>query len=388
MLAVTLEGVAAMEHTVVVQQHNVTLLHGHDLDVLLAHLVDVSDIVVRDGGQVAAIDIRHTNLGHGARAPVPQVAAVVVQVAEPNWLTCHWVLVDGRLSMLNCLQAVWIGLVGTIDHLQVHVELGCHYFEDQILQEVGGRFSEAIWQGTQKVEIQVAHRDSHLVGVDPFQNIWVHVLQNLGSICNQKLTSTFRSLLEADKSSIGRSLHKGGFVVKAHKVPSQRRLVHGLVHCMFLLLHCPEPRSVDRIQAGVQLQGLIELPEAIWALGGLKVAEPNGTMILQLSHDLLLLSSDPFLFGALLQFISQFSSINDQRCCLLHLRNVLDINAIGIPNGCRAIWQGTREICGLALSHCSWRRLLPHHFGSTAGALLPGCNRCQGGSSRHSTHSA
>ena len=30
--------------------------------------------------------VRHTNLWHSARTPVPQVAAVVVQVAEPNWL--------------------------------------------------------------------------------------------------------------------------------------------------------------------------------------------------------------------------------------------------------------------------------------------------------------
>lgn len=30
--------------------------------------------------------VRHPNLWHSARTPVPQVAAVVVQVAEPNWL--------------------------------------------------------------------------------------------------------------------------------------------------------------------------------------------------------------------------------------------------------------------------------------------------------------
>ena len=41
-------------------------------------------------------------------------------------VACHGVLVDGRLCVLNGLQAIGVGLVSTVNHLQIHVELGCH----------------------------------------------------------------------------------------------------------------------------------------------------------------------------------------------------------------------------------------------------------------------
>mmetsp|Transcript_11936 Transcript_11936/g.20493 ORF Transcript_11936/g.20493 Transcript_11936/m.20493 type:complete len:223 (-) Transcript_11936:8-676(-) len=160
---------------------------------------------------------------------------------------------------------------------------------------------------------------------------------------------------------------------------------------MFLLLHGPETGGVDGIQARVQLQGLIELPETIWLLGGFKVAEPNGTMILQLGHDLVLLGCNPLFLRALLQFISQLGRINDQRCCLLHWRKLLDVNILRIPDGCGAVRQGTSEILLLTLRHRSaGRRLLANHFGGTAGALLSGAggNGGQGGCAQRSSSEA
>ena len=63
------------------------------------------------GAEVAVVDVRQAHLGHGAGPPVPQVAAVVVQVTEPYWLPGHRVGVDGRLRMLDGLQPEGIGPV-------------------------------------------------------------------------------------------------------------------------------------------------------------------------------------------------------------------------------------------------------------------------------------
>eukprot|EP00971_Amphidinium_carterae_P002494 49700-Amphidinium_carterae.1 len=55
-----------------------------------------SKLLRRDLAQVAIVDICHAHLWNCAGATVTQVAAVVVDVAEPHWLPCDWMSVDGR----------------------------------------------------------------------------------------------------------------------------------------------------------------------------------------------------------------------------------------------------------------------------------------------------
>ncbi len=49
---------------------------------------------------------------------------------------CHRVLIDGGLRMLNGLQTIRVGLVRSIHHLQIHVELRCHHLGENTTASV------------------------------------------------------------------------------------------------------------------------------------------------------------------------------------------------------------------------------------------------------------
>ena len=109
---------------------------------------------------------------------------------------------------------------------------------------------------------------------------------------------------------------------------------------------------MDGVQAWVQLQRFVKGPESLGILGGFKVPEPDGTVLLQLCHDLLSLGKKPLFLRSLLQLIPELSGIDDEGSSLLDRRQLLDVNVISIPDGGRAVGQSTGQVGGLALSHC------------------------------------
>eukprot|EP00415_Alexandrium_ostenfeldii_P004569 UN4569 len=97
------EGLPPVKDAVVVKQHDVTLLHQDVDNVLLADLVDVADVLGVDAAEVAVVDIGHAHLRHSARAAITEIAAVVVDIAEPHRLARHRMPIDRRLGVLNGL---------------------------------------------------------------------------------------------------------------------------------------------------------------------------------------------------------------------------------------------------------------------------------------------
>mmetsp|Transcript_51508 Transcript_51508/g.96472 ORF Transcript_51508/g.96472 Transcript_51508/m.96472 type:complete len:252 (-) Transcript_51508:361-1116(-) len=250
-------------------------------------------------------------------------------------------LVDGRLCVLNGLEAVGVGLVGAEDHFQIHVELGRYDVEDEILEEVGSLLPHGVWKSSQEVQVQVAHGNSDLVVVDPGKHLLVKVVDDLCSISDEELASSLGRRLEAHEGSVSRGLHEGRLIVEADKVLRQRRLVHGLVHSMLLHLHGSQSRGVDGIQAGIQLQGFIEGTEAFGVLGGFEVPEPDRTVLLELSHDLLPLGKEPLLLCAVCQLVFHLRGVNNQWGSLFHWRKVGNVNVFRVPNSFGAIRQSS-----------------------------------------------
>mmetsp|Transcript_50631 Transcript_50631/g.162619 ORF Transcript_50631/g.162619 Transcript_50631/m.162619 type:complete len:494 (-) Transcript_50631:62-1543(-) len=360
-LTLTLEDLPAMEHAVVVQQDDVARLHHDRHHVALANFVNVLHILGRDLAEVSVVHVRHAHLWNGARTAVPQVPAVVVQIAEPHWLTSHGVRVDRRLGMLDGLEPPRVRLVRTVDHLQVHLELRSHYLQDQILQRLlHGLLAEG--QGSDEVQVQVADRDPDFLLVDAAQHVLVHVPDDLCTVCDQELATSLRSRLEAAECAEHRSLHKGRLVVESHEVLSERRLVHRLVHSILFADHVTQARGVDGVEARVQLQCIIEGTEALGILHGLEVLEQDRSVLLQLLHDLFTLCHEVRLLGAALQPLGQVFGIDNQRCCLPRLRDVVNVDVVGSPDRARAVRQLPREVLLLL---CDRRGI---HRGQTHGS--------------------
>mmetsp|Transcript_112168 Transcript_112168/g.356450 ORF Transcript_112168/g.356450 Transcript_112168/m.356450 type:complete len:537 (-) Transcript_112168:40-1650(-) len=360
-LTLAFEDLPAMEHAVVVQQDDVARLHHNRHHVALANFVDVLHILGCDLAEVSVVHVRHAHLRNGARTAVPQVPAVVVQIAEPHWLTSHGVRVDRGLGMLDGLEPPRIRLVRTVDHLQVHLELRSHYLQDQILQRLlHGLLAEG--QGSDEVQVQVADRDPDFLLVDAAQHVLVHVPDDLCSVRDQELAATLRSRLEAAEGAEHRGLHKGRLVVEAHEVLSKRRLVHRLVHSILFADHVTQARGVDWVEAGVQLQCVIEGTKALGILHGLEVLEQDRAVQLQLLHDLLTLRNEVLLLGAARQPLGQVFGIDNQRRCLPRLRDVVNVDVVGFPDRARAV----RKLPGEVLLRHGGRRGI--HRGNTHGS--------------------
>mmetsp|Transcript_100766 Transcript_100766/g.245038 ORF Transcript_100766/g.245038 Transcript_100766/m.245038 type:complete len:298 (-) Transcript_100766:494-1387(-) len=236
-VALALEDLAAMEHAVVVKENDIAFLHHERLDVLLADLVDVPHVLGADAAEVSVVDVGHADLRHGAGPAVAQVAAVVVEVAEPDGLPCDGVPVDRRLRVLDGLQPPGVGAVGAVHHLQVHVKLGGDHFEDEVLQVVLGALLDALRQEVDKVQVEVADRDADLPLVQAPQDVLVQVPNDAGAVGDEELAATLGRRLEADKGAVCGSLHEGGLIVQANEVLGQAGLVHGLVHSILLAHH-------------------------------------------------------------------------------------------------------------------------------------------------------
>mmetsp|Transcript_14557 Transcript_14557/g.41705 ORF Transcript_14557/g.41705 Transcript_14557/m.41705 type:complete len:285 (-) Transcript_14557:511-1365(-) len=237
MVPLAVEDLAAMEHPVVVQEHDITLFHHDGDDVLLADLIHVPHVLRTDAAKVAVVDVCHADLRHRARPAVAKVAAVVVEVAEPDGLPCDGVPVDRRLRVLDGLQPPGVGAVGAVHHLQVHVKLGGDHFEDEVLQVVLGALLDALRQEVDKVQVEVADRDADLPLVQAPQDVLVQVPNDAGAVGDEELAATLGRRLEADKGAVCGSLHEGGLIVQANEVLGQAGLVHGLVHSILLAHH-------------------------------------------------------------------------------------------------------------------------------------------------------
>mmetsp|Transcript_62603 Transcript_62603/g.141229 ORF Transcript_62603/g.141229 Transcript_62603/m.141229 type:complete len:216 (+) Transcript_62603:209-856(+) len=214
MVPLAFERLAPMKNAVVVEEHNVANLHHDCLDVPLADIVHVADILRADLAEVAMVDVGHAHLGNSAGTAVAQVAAVVVEVAEPDRLASDWVPVDGRLRVLDGLQAVGVRLVGAVHHLEVHVKFGRDNLQDQVLQVVLYAFLHTA-KGLNKVQVEVADGDANLALVEALQDVLVHVVDDLGSVRNDELAATLGRGLEADKCAKHGRLYEGRLVVES-----------------------------------------------------------------------------------------------------------------------------------------------------------------------------
>ena len=80
---VALEDIAAMEDAVVVAEQHVARLHRHADNVLLADAVDLVEHLPGDDGEIAKVDVRHTDLWRG-RFAVNTAARARRQSATPR----------------------------------------------------------------------------------------------------------------------------------------------------------------------------------------------------------------------------------------------------------------------------------------------------------------
>mmetsp|Transcript_100768 Transcript_100768/g.245049 ORF Transcript_100768/g.245049 Transcript_100768/m.245049 type:complete len:491 (-) Transcript_100768:102-1574(-) len=338
-VALAVERLPTVKDAVVVQEHHVALLHHDGDDVLLADLVHMAHILGTDAAKVAEVDISHADLRYRARPAVTEVAAVVVHVAEPDRLSCHRVPVDRGLGMLDGLQAPRVGGVGAVDHLQVHVELGCHHLQDHVLQRVLDAAFDKLRKHVDEIQVQVADRDPDFALVQAPQDVLVHVIDDLGPVSYDELAAPLRCRLEAHEGTVGGSLDKCGLIVEPDKVLCQRWLVHGLVDGILLVHHLTEARGVDRVQTWVQLQGLVHAAEAGGILHHVEVPEDDGAVPLQLLHDRAALLGEVLRLHAALQLRPQLQRIDDQRRRLRDLRQGLQVDAVSLPDRGRAVGQ-------------------------------------------------
>mmetsp|Transcript_8873 Transcript_8873/g.14029 ORF Transcript_8873/g.14029 Transcript_8873/m.14029 type:complete len:233 (+) Transcript_8873:204-902(+) len=228
MEAVSLEDITAVKHPVVINDQDVPLLHSHCLDVLGAHLVDVVDILCRDLGEIAEVNVSHAHLRHGAGPTVPQVPGVVMDVAEPERLASLRVPVDRRLGVLDGLEASWLA-VSSVDHVQIHVKLGRDCGAHQALEAIHEGLLEGSHAG-EEVQIQVGNRDADLAVVDVLEDIGLEVPEDLGTVGDEELSAGNGGRVEAHESSVGGSLPEGRLVMQADVVLGQGLLVHLLVN--------------------------------------------------------------------------------------------------------------------------------------------------------------
>mmetsp|Transcript_17005 Transcript_17005/g.57072 ORF Transcript_17005/g.57072 Transcript_17005/m.57072 type:complete len:373 (+) Transcript_17005:430-1548(+) len=274
---VPLEHVPPVEHAVVVDEEHVARAHGATGDVLLRHRVDVLQVPGVQGAEVPGVDVRHADLGHRARAPVPQVARVVVHVAEPHGAARLGVPRHGRLAALDGLQPVGVA-VRAVDHLEVHVELGGDDGGHEALEEVHGAILERA-EGPEEVEVEVGHRDAHLAVVELLEHLRVQVPEDGRPVGDEELAALHRRGLEAHKGAIGGRLLLGGLVVKANVVLGEGLLVHLLVDRVLGGGEGAEARGVDGVQARVEPHGVVEGPEPLLVLHQVKAPEPERAVV-------------------------------------------------------------------------------------------------------------
>mmetsp|Transcript_122907 Transcript_122907/g.333794 ORF Transcript_122907/g.333794 Transcript_122907/m.333794 type:complete len:233 (-) Transcript_122907:115-813(-) len=224
--------------------------------------------------------------------------------------------VDRRLSVLHGRHAVRVGAVHAVQHLEVHLELRLHDVEDETPEALLQALPDALRQPAQEVEVQVADRDSDLVLVEPLEDVLVDVRDDGRAVREHELAAALRGGLEAAEAAELGGLDRGGLVVQADDVARQRGLVDGLVDCVLLLLHRPQARGVDRVQARVQLQLLEELAETRGVLRRLEVAEPDGAVFLELLQDLVLLLGEILPLALSLEVTPHLVRVPEQRACV------------------------------------------------------------------------
>mmetsp|Transcript_24752 Transcript_24752/g.49444 ORF Transcript_24752/g.49444 Transcript_24752/m.49444 type:complete len:397 (-) Transcript_24752:86-1276(-) len=348
MQTVPLERVATVQHPVVVDEEDVALLHGHGLDVLVRHLVDVVQVVCRQVAQVSEVDVCHAHLRHRARPAVAEVPGVVVDVTEPDGAAGVRVAVDRRLRVLDGLEAHGLA-VGAVDHVEVHLKLGRNQRPDNALEEAGEGFLEGS-QGVKEVQVKVRNRDADFAVVEVLEDLGVEVAEDLGAVGDEELAAALARRAEAHKRTVRGSLGERRLVVQADVVLCKRLLVHLLIHSVLCGEEGAEARGVDRVQARQQTQHLPHPPEALRVLGHVEVLEKHRTIRLQVAQKSL---------AVLLEVLQAL-------CVRSVVRNNLkdtvwdtfapvafllgcDIHIISVPLGWGAVWQGAFE---------RWKRIL------------------------------
>mmetsp|Transcript_19420 Transcript_19420/g.65628 ORF Transcript_19420/g.65628 Transcript_19420/m.65628 type:complete len:397 (-) Transcript_19420:7-1197(-) len=286
MVTVALEDVSPMQHAVVVHQDHVARLHCQPGDVGARDGVDVVQVRFGDGGEVAVIHLGHADLGHSARPVVAQVTRVVVHVAKPERLARLRVAVEGRRDLFDGLEAHGLA-VGAVDHFQIHVKLRGH----ELVDEVAGAVEEALLElrnRSKEVQIEVGHGNADLAVVHALRDVDVQVARNLRRVRDEELAARLGGRLEANEGAeLGRLL-VSRFLVQPNVVLRQRRLVHLVVNRVALRRKLAQPGRVDRVEAGVEVDGLVHGAEASFLLHKVKPAEPDTPVLQQPRMNLVL----------------------------------------------------------------------------------------------------
>mmetsp|Transcript_101641 Transcript_101641/g.217642 ORF Transcript_101641/g.217642 Transcript_101641/m.217642 type:complete len:234 (-) Transcript_101641:105-806(-) len=132
--------------------------------------------------------------------------------------------------------------------------------------------------------------------------------------------------------------------MQAHEVLCKGGLVHSLVDRILLLRHGAEARVVDGIEARVQLQALVELAKSGGVLHEVEVPEPDGTVLLQLVHDLLALRGEIFHLLPGFQSVTELGGVDDKGGRLFDLRQIRDVDVVRLPDRRGAVRQDVREV--------------------------------------------
>mmetsp|Transcript_31575 Transcript_31575/g.74549 ORF Transcript_31575/g.74549 Transcript_31575/m.74549 type:complete len:333 (-) Transcript_31575:221-1219(-) len=273
-----------MHHLVVVDEHDVALLHGHARQVLHRHLVDVSQVLVRDLGEVAVEAVGDVDLGRArglaqlAVAVVAQLARVRVHVAEPRGLPRHRVPVDRRLLGRESHEPQPVLLVLIPAQLELHVDLLADGRLRQDLDDTLERLLERLerlGQAAQEVEEgQLRVGEAHAPLVQPAKHVRVEVLDHLDAVEQQELAARL-GLLEADEGAQPVRTHVGRLGVHAHEELSARRLVDGLVHCILRVHDGARAHAGEWVLARLEVQLGVEVAEAVLLLHRLEAADPQ-----------------------------------------------------------------------------------------------------------------
>mmetsp|Transcript_14178 Transcript_14178/g.42250 ORF Transcript_14178/g.42250 Transcript_14178/m.42250 type:complete len:442 (-) Transcript_14178:147-1472(-) len=355
-VAVAPEDVAAVEHAVVVAEEHVPRLHGDLLDVGLGDGVDVVEVRVGDGREVAVVDLRHADLRHGAGPAVPQVARVVVDVAEPEQLARLRVAVEGRRDLLDRLHAHGVA-VRAVLHLEVHVELGRHQLVDEharalhegLLQAhlrvlLGARQPHVEVEALEEVQVEVGDGDADLAVVEALGHVGVQVPGDLGRVRDEELAAPLRGWLEAHEGAVLGRLLVRRLLVQADVVLAQRLLVDLLVDGVALGREGAEAGRVDGVEARVQAHGLVPFPEARLVLHEVEAAEPEAPVRLQVRQDLLAVLAEVLHAQARARGHALGRALRQR---LQVLPRGGDVDVVRVPDGRRAVGDVSGKVARL-----------------------------------------
>mmetsp|Transcript_14836 Transcript_14836/g.34103 ORF Transcript_14836/g.34103 Transcript_14836/m.34103 type:complete len:388 (-) Transcript_14836:288-1451(-) len=370
MLPGPLENVAAVHGAVVVDEHDISLLHRHVHLVLLGDLIDVLEILL---GDLRAISVEHVRLVEAAgtsglrKNSIPLVSEcgrVGVDVAEPGrearvGVEDHRGL-GGSMSLNDAL---------AIDTVPKHVDLEVNLHVNDSSDDSLENWLQDRLQRTrlvQKAHGELSGAEADLLLIEALENLRVKIPEHPHPVGDDELSSHL-CCLEAHKRGAAHSALAHHLIVHADIELGAGGLVHGLIDSAVPAHHRSACHRVQGIQASLHAESF---PHALEALGLLSEIEPlqdDSSVLLQVGEDALLVLCEVTLLSVQVPEVSRLGELEGEawQVHLLHLLLQLQhVKIRGPPLGDRA---------GLHETFCSCS-LLSLTFTDILGTVLDLCN--------------